>query len=303
MLKIGDFSKLARVTITTLCYYDDLGLLKPVKVDEFTGYRYYSANQLTQLYRIIAMKDMGLSLEEISRLLQDNVSIAHILDLLHIKQEKQKQKLEIEVERLKRVEEWLKQTEKEGKMPNYEIVIKKIPPLKVVSIRTIMPNTLSLEKGWRKAEPVLWKIVDYIFKSGSQIIGPPMAIFYSDGTVVYKNYNKEKDFDKDFDMEIALPVSKDVPPKGEIICKELPGYDQMVTTIHKGSINSGGPAQAALAKWMETNNYQIIGHGREIYLIDYQIVGPNREIYFGDTHSSSWPKEFVTEIQYPVTKA
>jgi len=86
MLKIGDFSKLARVTIKALRYYDELGLLKPVKVDEFTGYRYYSASQLTQLYRIMALKDMGLSLEEISRLLRNNVSIDHILDLLHTKQ-------------------------------------------------------------------------------------------------------------------------------------------------------------------------------------------------------------------------
>jgi effector-binding domain-containing protein len=291
MLKIGDFSQLARVTIRALRYYNELGLLKPVKVDEFTGYRYYSADQLTQLQRIIALKDMGLSLEEIARLLKDNVSIAHILDILHIKQEEQKQKLEIEAERLKRVEEWLIQVEKEGKMPNYEIVIKKIPPLKVVSIRTIVPNSLAAEPVWHKVEPVPRKIVDYIFKSGSQITGPPMGIFYGEGPE-----------EKDFDMEIAFPVDQDVPSKGEFQCKELPGYDQMVTTIHKGGINSGGPAYAALGKWIEANGYQIIGPGREIYLIDYQIVGPDREIYFGDTHSSSPPREFVTEIQLPIAK-
>ena len=128
MLKIGDFSNLARVTIKALRYYDELGLLKPVKVDEYSGYRYYSVSQLTQLHRIIALKDMGLSLEEISRLLKDNVSIAHILDLLHSKQAEQKQKLEVETERLKRVEEWLVQVEKEGKMPDHEIVIKNSIP-------------------------------------------------------------------------------------------------------------------------------------------------------------------------------
>ena len=278
MLKIGDFSQLARVSIRALRYYDELGLLKPVKVDNFSGYRYYSAEQLTQLQRIIAMKDMGLSLEEIACLLKDNVSIAHIQDLLHIKQEELKQKLEIEAKRLKRVEEWLVEVEKEGKMPNYEIVIKKILPLKVVSIRTTLPNSLAVEPVWRKAEPVLRKIVDYIFKSGSQITGPPLAIFYGEGP-------KEKDFD----MEAALPVSQDVPSKGEFQCKELPGYDQMVTTIHKGGINSGGPAYAALGKWIETNGYQIIGHDREIYFVDPHITTP--------------PIEFITEIQIPVAKA
>jgi len=60
MLKIGDFSRFARVSVKALRYYDELGLLKPVKVDEFTGYRYYAATQLTQLHRIVALKDMGI---------------------------------------------------------------------------------------------------------------------------------------------------------------------------------------------------------------------------------------------------
>ena len=80
MLKIGDFSRFARVSVKALRYYDELGLLKPVKVDEFTGYRYYSATQLTQLHRISAMKDMGLSLEEIARLLNEDVPISRWAD-------------------------------------------------------------------------------------------------------------------------------------------------------------------------------------------------------------------------------
>jgi effector-binding domain-containing protein len=271
MLKIGDFSKLARVSVKALRYYDELELLKPVSVDQFTGYRYYSAAQLTQLYRIIALKDMGLSLEEISRLLKDDVSIAHILDLLHIKQQEQKQKLETETERLKRVEEWLIQVEKEGKMPDYEIVIKKIAPVKVVSIRQIMPNYSATGQFFQKIAP-------YVYKSGSQMTGPPMLIIYDEG---FK--------EKDVDLEVAFPIAKDVPSKGEFKCKELPGYEQMATTIHKGAYDSVGSAYNALGKWIETNGYQIIG--------------PCREIYFTDPRSGTPPNEYVTEIQFPVSKA
>ena len=271
MLKIGDFSKLARVTVKALRYYDELGLLKPVSVDQFTGYRYYSAAQLTQLYRIIAMKDMGLSLEEISRVLKDNVSIAHILDLLHIKQEEQKQKLEVETERLRRVEEWLVQVEKEGKMPDYEIVIKKIAPQKVVSIRQIMPNYSATGQLFQKIAP-------YVYRSGSQMTGPPMLMMYDEG---FK--------EKDVDLEVAFPIAKDVPSKGEFKCYELPGYEQMAATIHKGTYDSIGSAYIALGKWIETNGYQIIG--------------PCREIYFTDPRSGTLPSEYVTEIQFPVAKA
>ena len=66
MLKIGDFSSLSQVSIKTLRYYDERGLLSPVHVDPETGYRYYSASQLSQLHRILALKDFGFSLEQIA---------------------------------------------------------------------------------------------------------------------------------------------------------------------------------------------------------------------------------------------
>ena len=74
MIRIGDFSKLSRVSIKTLRYYDEMGLLKPIEVDRFTGYRYYEFDQLPRLYRILALKDLGFSLEEIGRLLKSGLS-------------------------------------------------------------------------------------------------------------------------------------------------------------------------------------------------------------------------------------
>ena len=75
MIRIGDFSKLSRVSVKTLRFYDEMGLLKPVDVDRFTGYRYYEFDQLPRLYRILALKDLGFSLEEIGRLLEGEVSV------------------------------------------------------------------------------------------------------------------------------------------------------------------------------------------------------------------------------------
>jgi DNA-binding transcriptional MerR regulator len=292
MLRIGDFSQLARVTIKTLRYYDELGLLKPANIDSFTGYRYYSTDQIPRLHRIIALKEMGLSLEEIARLLQDDVSMIHILDLLHTKQEAVKRRLEAETEHLKRVEDWISEIERGNKLPDYEIIIKKVPPVQVVCIRIMLPNTFDVKPMWSKAFPVLTEMINHVFKSNAQIIGPPIGIFYGEDLIA-----------GDFDFEIALPVSQDIPSRGEIQCKLLSGYDQMVTTIHKGGVNSGTPANIVLAKWFETNPYQIIGPRREIYLIDFRIAGLNREIYFSDTNSSSPPAEFVTEIQLPVVRA
>ena len=94
MFKIGDFSRLSFVTVKTLHYYDEIGLLKPVKVDRFTGYRYYSANQLPRLNYIIALKNLGLSLDEIAILVNDNLTPARIRDIFVLKQAELRRKAE-----------------------------------------------------------------------------------------------------------------------------------------------------------------------------------------------------------------
>lgn len=78
MIKIGDFARLCQVSVVTLRYYDEMGLLKPVKVDEFTGYRFYSASQLPRLNRILALKDLGFPLEQIKLMLAGDLSLEQL---------------------------------------------------------------------------------------------------------------------------------------------------------------------------------------------------------------------------------
>jgi DNA-binding transcriptional MerR regulator len=86
MFRIGELSKLSKVSVKALRHYDDLGLLAPASVDRFTSYRYYTADQLPRLNRILALKDLGLSLEEIRRLLAEGPPAAELRGMLRIKQ-------------------------------------------------------------------------------------------------------------------------------------------------------------------------------------------------------------------------
>ena len=70
MLKIGEFSKLSRVSVRMLRHYDEIGLLKPAEIDRFTDYRYYREDQLPTMCRITALKDMGFSLADIVKILE-----------------------------------------------------------------------------------------------------------------------------------------------------------------------------------------------------------------------------------------
>ncbi len=148
MIRIGDFSKLSRVSIKTLRHYDEMGLLKPIEVDRFTGYRYYEFDQLAQLYRILALKDLGFSLEEIGRFLDSDLSVEQMRGMLKLRQAEIRQQVEEEVARLARVELWLREIEQEDSMSKYDVVIKKIEPINVASVRGVVPTPPDQRTLW-----------------------------------------------------------------------------------------------------------------------------------------------------------
>ncbi len=267
-MQIGDFSKLSFATVKALRYYDEIGLLKPERVDDSTGYRHYSASQLPRLHRILALKDLGLSLEEVARLLGDDVPLAAVLDLLHAKQGQIKDRLEAERAKLARIEEWLKQTEMEGKMPDYEVVLKKVKSQKVVSVRRVLSSYSHIAELFAAIGPYLGKV-------HAPVKGPPFAMYH------------DREFkEADVDVEVAFPLWREVKATGEFKSYELAG-GEMATLTHKGPYEGIGQAYSALMHWVEANNYQM--------------AGPNREVYLTEP-SKAPPSEWVTEIQVPVEK-
>lgn len=85
MIKIGDFSKLAHVTVKTLHHYGEMGLLQPARIDRFNGYRFYTLEQLPRLNRILALKDLGFSLEQVAQLIDENLTVVEMRGMLRMK--------------------------------------------------------------------------------------------------------------------------------------------------------------------------------------------------------------------------
>lgn len=71
-LKIGEFSRLSQVTVKTLRLYEEIGLLMPIEIDDYTGYRYYDVSQMQMMNNIIYLKNLGFNLEEIRTLFEDH---------------------------------------------------------------------------------------------------------------------------------------------------------------------------------------------------------------------------------------
>ena len=273
MIRIGDFSKLSRVSIKALRLYDEMGLLKPVDVDRFTGYRYYEFDQLPRLYRILALKDLGFSLEEIGRLLEGEISVEQMRGMLKLRQAEIRQKVEEEAARLERVELWLREIEQEDSMSKYDVVIKKIEPVKVAAVRGVVPTPPDQRSLWDD-------LMAHLHQKSARMIGPPMAIYH------------DPEFkERDWDIEVVMPLGEDVAPSSRVQVYELPGAEKMACVVHTGPFTTIGEAYDALAKWIDQNGYHIVGPGRELNLRLPDKLGDQND------------PNTVNEIQFPVEKA
>jgi len=271
MFKIGDFSRLCHVPVKTLRYYDEIGLLHPEQVDRFTGYRYYSANQLPRLHRILALKDLGLTLDEIATLLDQGISPQELHGMLLRRKVQIRSQMQREQERLARVEQRLKMIEMEYKMPEYEVVIKQVPPLKVVSARGVMPTY--------SAQGPLWaKIERYMRLNHIQPAGPCFA-----------RYMDSEYKEKDIDIEACWSVNTSLEGYGDVTIQTLPA-ESVASLIHQGPFDTLHVAYPVLLQWIEKNGYRITGPEREIYVKTGEPVRQDDPSY-------------VTEIQFPIAKA
>src|SRR6266508_2511485 len=140
MFRIGDFSKLTRVSVKALRFYDEVGLLKPTYVDRDTGYRYYSATLLPRLNRILAFKELGLSLEEIIHLLEGDLPVDRVREALQSRRAELARRIERERAQLVEVEAWLAQIERAGRVPDYEVTVKHFAPRLVASVRDTLSS-------------------------------------------------------------------------------------------------------------------------------------------------------------------
>ena len=271
MYKIGEFSRLSRVSVKTLRYYDEVGLLRPSEVDRWTGYRYYAAVQLPRLHRILALKDMGFSLEEIAALLDDDLAAEDLRGMFKAKRAETAAAAREAAERLARVEARLRLIEnQEDPMSQNEVVIKKVEDVRCATIRETIPSYP--EQGH------LW----------GELMGHLTANNYKAGGPCFTLYHDECYKEKDVDAEVCEPIAAAVPEAGRVKVRVVPGAAQMACLIHKGPYTGLSAAYGIIMKWIEE-------HG-------YHIVGPDREVYLVAMDKAKDPADYVTEIQVPVTK-
>jgi DNA-binding transcriptional MerR regulator len=269
MYQIGEFSKINRITVKALRYYDRVGLLKPAFVDDNNGYRYYSSEQLPIIHKIIALRQMDFSINEILDIINgenDNL-------IFKIKKEKILNDIRAKKEQLSQITHYLEKN-REGFKMNYEVVLKELPEVIVYAKKMVVPNY----DYYFEAIP---KIGEEISKANPNLkSAKPEYCFtiYLDGE--YKEEN--------FKVEFCEAVTGFGEKTEEIKFKEITKVDQAACVFYKGSYDNIGEAYAHLFKWIEDNNF---------------IPSDNpRESYIDGIWNKENPSDWLTEIQIPVKK-
>ncbi len=285
MIKIGDFSKLAHVSIKTLHHYDDLGLLKPVHVDRYSGYRYYEIGQLSRLNRILALKDLGLSLEQVTELLREDLSTAEMRGMLRLKQMELATHVEEEQARLLRVEQRLRQLEMDGAPLHSEVAVKDVPAQTTLVAQIV---AASEERFWPARASLQTLLQNHLELARLKPATPWFALF---DDLPYR----------ETDLELTLAVGVDLRSgqrAGDwqdtpVRLQELPAVPAMASVIHTGDYATLPQAYASLYAWTQSSGYQPAGSYRELYLPESGVSATPLPL----------SQAGVIEVQCPVEKA
>lgn len=267
MYRIGLFSQITKTTIKTLRYYDRVGIFKPKLIDEFTGYRYYTTEQISQFYEIISYRQAGLSIKQIKQVVIDGDSIENVLDI------KKKELINTQVETDKQISliNYLLREKKEGLFMEYKAVIKNLPECIVYSKEIIAPSYDSY-----------FELIPAI---GEEVVAANPDIKCINPEYSFIKYLDNEYKEKDIHIEYCEAVEEIGKETENIKFKKLESI-KAICIMHKGSYKNLNKAYAYAFKWMKENNYELADSPRES-----QIDG-------------IWNKEseedWLTEVQFPI---
>ena len=247
-LKIGEFSKMMQVTVKTLRYYEQKGLLLPYEVDEWTGYRYYSIEQMQRLNIIRGLQQQGFTLEEIKELLEDGEQMPSI-DQLTQKIEETEHQLQLLIKRRSQLLKWLDSHKQIKTME--QISIQSLPEIIVASHREIIPNYDAL------GALCVNKIGPEMQRLGCKC-PPPGYCFTIEHNKEYRS--------TDLDIEYCEQVEEMGKDSNIIQFKQLPAIEKALCIKHLGGYERFHESFAEAFRYMEEKGYKPIGHTRICYI-------------------------------------
>ncbi|MFI8289079.1 MerR family transcriptional regulator [Streptomyces sp. ms191] len=273
MFTIGDFARHGRVSVRMLRHYDAIGLLRPAHVDPHSGYRHYEADQLARLNRVIALKELGFTLEQVGSILDEQLGADELRGMLRLRQAELETALAEAAGRLAQVGARLRAIESEGHMSTQDVVIKKVPPVRLAELSAPAAGFGPEDIG-PVIQPLYEELCGLLERAGVTGFGPGIAYYEDagagDGSIV---------------VHAGMTVPAGATAEG-VDFVLLPGLEEAATVVHRGPMENLLPTVQTLATWIDANGYRSTGYARELYLECPE-------------DRAGW----VTELQEPVARA
>lgn len=269
MLSIGEFARLGKISPRMLRHYDEIGLLRPERIDPRSAYRFYAVGQLSRLHRLLALRDLGFTLEQVGELLDDDPPVEQLRGMLRLRRAQIEQHVADEQARLRRVEAHLRAIEGSMVMSSLDVVVKTTDPIRIAEASGEAPGFGDhLGPVFERLVP---RVLGYVARSGAR---PGIMVAWyegpaDDGTVV---------------LHAGFDVGDQQLSDGDgISVVDLPRI-KVASVVHRGTMDHIESVYEALVRWIEDSGYELAGASRELY---------------HEWHDDQ-PERSVTELQMPI---
>ncbi|MEQ1515308.1 MAG: MerR family transcriptional regulator [Usitatibacteraceae bacterium] len=275
MFRIGDFSRIARVSARLLRFYDEIGLFVPAHADPHTGYRYYTVGQLAQLNRILVLKELGFELEQVRDILGSSIGPAELRNMLILRRNDVEKALVVEAQRLRHIETRIAQLETDGAFSAEDVVVRAEPPRYYLSLRRIVPS-FDAARG----------LIGELRSHAQGILPKGRACKLV--AVAHSPHFEADELDVEFGYAFDDAFECDIPKGTPLTLRELEGVERMAVCVRVGLPENSHLVTAKIGSYLEATGDALAGASREMFL-----QMPDRERMH----------EAVVEMQFPLRRA
>jgi DNA-binding transcriptional MerR regulator len=252
MFRIGDFSRIARVSARLLRFYDEIGLFVPAHADAQSGYRYYTVAQLTELNRILVLKDLGFNLDQVREIVSKNVDTAELRNMLLLRRNDVEQTLAAEAQRLRQIETRISQLETDGVLTADDVVVRAEPAYDILSLRRTVPSFVAARALIGELREQAKSMIP---RGGLALLG-----------VAHSPYFEADDIDVEFGY--VLPANSDLEPGSGSTLKRrtLEAVPRMAVCVRIGLPEDAHLVTAKIGQFLASSGEALAGPSREVFL-------------------------------------
>ena len=272
MFRIGDFSRIARVSARLLRFYDEIGLFVPANVDAQSGYRFYTVAQLAELNRILVLKDLGFELEQVRDILRTRVSTDELRNLLLLRRNDVEKTIATEAQRLRQIETRIAQLESDGALSVDDVVVRAEPAHEIVSLRRTVPS-------FAAARALILELRDHarpMLPKGT----PPRLL-----GIAHSPQFEQDEIDVEFGFMLPEGGAIEPPRNSPLGRRTLEAVARMAVCVRVGLPEDAHLVTAKVGKFLAAGGDSLAGPSREVFL---KPPDPERM------------RESVVEMQFPM---